>query len=136
MEKTATFRDKLTVTLPNNLIDYTNGHFMMEIVRGEIKVYASVNEVFYHDHCGGGEGLAPCGNYFVYLLHPTRGSLHFTLEFDDELGRWDIPETPSKISDEFLNETYKPLYNDAVTKVLVGEDIIREISDKIKNIKM
>ena len=88
----------------SELVNYMLQGFKLPIVRNGVKTYASVNEEMYSEE----DGLAPTGNYFVYLLDPAMGSTYFTLEpFDDSV--WVSRDAPQ----------------------WVGLDIIKEISDKI-----
>ncbi|HKO80714.1 MAG TPA: hypothetical protein VJU78_09970 [Chitinophagaceae bacterium] len=67
-----------------DLVDYTGEGFIVPIIRDDTKTYASVNAIMYSDE----DGLEPEGNYFVYLLHPKRGSSHFTIEYDYDTEKW------------------------------------------------
>jgi hypothetical protein len=57
-------------------VDYRTAGFIMPIENEEAIGYACVNSMMYREE----NGLDVTGNYFVYLLHPSMGSTHFTLE--------------------------------------------------------
>lgn len=63
----------------SQLVDYTNNGFMMAVISGGKKIYASVNAELYNDQMNGGAGLEPSGSYHVYLVHPNFGSLQFQI---------------------------------------------------------
>lgn len=87
------------------MVDYTNLHILVPIVRDGVQTYTSVNAMLYNED----DELESEGSYFVYLLHPRRGSNYFTLEYDYTLERW--------------------ISRDAVS--WVGEDIMKTIIDKL-----
>ncbi|MEP7372260.1 MAG: hypothetical protein ABI675_02655 [Chitinophagaceae bacterium] len=84
-------------------VDYTQTGFTLPIERDNVIGYASVNVEFYTEE----EGLDFTGNYIVYLLHPSRGSMQFTLEPDVE-NKWVIDNdgtiNPFPIEQDILDE--------------------------------
>lgn len=87
------------------MVDYTSSHMLVPIIKDDVQTYASVNAIMYNED---GQ-LANEGSYFVYILHPGKGSSYFTLEYDYTLERW--------------------ISRDAVS--WVGEDIMKTIIDKL-----
>lgn len=81
-------------------IDYTSSGFLLPIVRGNSIVYASINRIMYPED----DGLDFTGNYFIYLLHPGKGSTHFTLEFDAEVERWITRDAADWVENDLVNE--------------------------------
>ena len=73
----------------DNIIDYTSNHKKIDIIIGEEKGYASINEVFAAEE----DGIEPTGEYFVYLVHPRRGTVKFSLEYNHEMKIW-LPGDP------------------------------------------
>lgn len=57
-------------------MDYSNEGFILPVIIDNIKGYASINTVL----CREEDGLEVTGSYFVYLLHPVKGSMQFTIE--------------------------------------------------------
>jgi hypothetical protein len=84
----------------NLLVDYTQSGYLLHIVRDEVKVYASINMEMYCDD----EELEFTGSYFIYLLHPKKGSCHFTLEYDHELGQWITRDAAAWVDNDIVLE--------------------------------
>lgn len=82
----------------DQLCDYTNAGFTLHLVCDDVKVYASVNQEMYGEE----DGLALTGNYIVYLLHPTQGSVTFTLEKDLALDRWITRDAKSWVDNDII----------------------------------
>jgi len=66
------------------MVDYTNAGFIVPIIKEDIKGYASVNSIFYPEE----DGIDFTGGYFVYLLHPLKGSTQFTLTPENSYTGW------------------------------------------------
>ena len=77
------------------MVDYSDQGFTIPIIKNGVKGYASIHAILYREpknivhvslQIAGGNNfdhkvsLDFTGSYFVYLMHPTRGSAHFTLE--------------------------------------------------------
>jgi len=45
--------------------------------------------------------LTPTGKYFIYLLHPKRGSCTFILEMNDK-GQWVADHKPPFVTDDII----------------------------------
>ena len=45
--------------------------------------------------------LTPTGRYFIYMLHPKRGSCTFYLEMDDN-GKWIREHKPPFVAEELI----------------------------------
>jgi hypothetical protein len=83
--------------MDNQLIDYTDQGFTIPIIKDEVKGYASVHAVHYRES----DGLDFAGSYFVYLLHPIKGSANFIIEPSGDL--WEkIDSSASWIDEEIL----------------------------------
>ncbi|MEJ7737412.1 MAG: hypothetical protein WKF97_08300 [Chitinophagaceae bacterium] len=85
-------------TMMSNVIDYTSEGFMVPYERDDSRCYVSINAQMYCDE----DGLAPTGSYFVYCLHPHKGSCYFTVEHDHDLSKWITTDAPSFIEHRFI----------------------------------
>jgi hypothetical protein len=84
----------------NELLDYHEEGFILPLQRNHIRTYASVNaEMVYDKH-----ELAPTGHYFVYLLHPERGSCHFTIRQEIATGLWFSKDAPVFVEADIILE--------------------------------
>jgi hypothetical protein len=81
------------------MTDYTSCHILIPIITGDIKTYASVNAVMYDEE----DELESEGTYFIYLLHPIKGSTDFTLEYDYTLNRWVSRDALPWVSEEIMD---------------------------------
>lgn len=104
-------------------VDYTQSGFILPIERNNIKGYASLNPEFYKDE----DGLDFTGIYYVYLLHPMRGSMQFKLEPDADK-KWAIAR---EVIDEDDPEKNYPI---VATKdpLPLEQDILDEIIQAIE----
>ena len=83
------------------MVDYTNEGFTIPIERDGARGYASIHSLLYSED----DGLDITGNYFVYVLHPTKGSFHFDLERSgDENNPWQVSEDNIWLDDITLKE--------------------------------
>jgi hypothetical protein len=86
------------------MVDYTYSHIFVPIITGNVKTYASVNGIMHNEE----DELEAEGTYFIYLLHPTKGSTNFTLEYDYTLNRWvsrdAIPWVSEKIMEAIIEK--------------------------------
>jgi hypothetical protein len=73
--------------------DYTGSHSFIEIEKGKLKVYASVNQEMY---CKENRHTAT-GKYFIYLLDPGLGSIFFRMEQDIETAAWSAEGAPGNV---------------------------------------
>lgn len=73
--------------------------FIVPIVRNGMEGYASVNIVKEMDK----NELMPTGIYFTYLLHPNKGSCHFTMQ-QDVAQIWFSPDAPSFVEEDIVLE--------------------------------
>ncbi|HEV8270257.1 MAG TPA: hypothetical protein VGQ04_03070 [Chitinophagaceae bacterium] len=91
----------------SQLVDYSNEGFTIPIVRDDAMGYASVNKMFYGEE----DGIEDSGNYFIYLLHPERGSTHFIIEPDNSYKGWNrlggAPWVMDDLVQEIINEIEK-----------------------------
>ena len=72
--------------------------FDIELVNG----YVSVDVEYKCDE----DVLTPTGRYFVYVLHPKRGSCTFYMEMDDK-GTWFSEHKPPFVDDELITNISK-----------------------------
>jgi hypothetical protein len=64
----------------NNVMpDYVKEGRRLPIEFAGIRTYASINAMMAMDE----DGLTPTGEYFIYLLHHHFGSIHFTIQLDE-----------------------------------------------------
>jgi len=59
-------------------LNFCNAHHLIRIQCGRIRFYASVNENYHPDF----DGIGADDSYTVVMLHPQKGMLVFTLEYD------------------------------------------------------
>jgi len=83
-----------------DLLDYREEGFILPILRNKIRTYASVNAEMYNDK----HELAPTGHYFVYLLHPKKGSCHFTIAQEIATGVWFSKDAPLFVEADIILE--------------------------------
>ena len=81
-------------------LDYSSEGFTIPIQRGNIKTYASVNVEMYYDD----QQLEPTGHYFIYLLHPLRGSCHFIIEQVIATSNWFSKNAPGFVENDIIQE--------------------------------
>jgi len=91
----------------HQLIDYTGEGFIMPIIRHGIKGYASVNSIMHRDE----DGLDRSGGYFIYILHPTGGSTHFTLEPENSYSGWKKDGGFIWLTDDIVQEITNTIEN-------------------------
>ena len=89
----------------SQLLDYTNQAFMVPIIKGGVKGYASIHaELYYHQDEPGedlpSDGLDFTGSYYVYLLHPGFGSTNFMMEPDNSYSGWQRIGGPKWVDEE------------------------------------
>jgi hypothetical protein len=82
----------------DQLIDYSSAGFIMPLAFDDAKVYASVNAIMFTEW----DGLEFSGNYFIYLLHPKKGSTTFTMEYEAELQRWVTRDAARWVENELV----------------------------------
>ncbi len=80
------------------VIDYSGEFSIIPIEIEGIKTYATVNPEFRPDE----EGILQTDNYFVYLLHPYFGSIHFTMVLDDN-NLWQYNLAPKFLHGEIID---------------------------------
>lgn len=71
--------------MEGNNFDYTNEHVFIKITSGDSIGYASINSEMKPEMPG---LLELVGTFFVYLLHPTKGSTSFTIDYDPITEKW------------------------------------------------
>ena len=88
--------------------NYLEDGFIIPIEKNNVSGYASINKEMI---CAGSE-MAPTGHYFVYLLHPQRGSLHFTIEQEIAAGQWFVRDHVVDIETDILLEIGIAIYKE------------------------
>ena len=88
------------------LLDYSSEGFCISIQRGNIKTYASINVEMYYDD----QQLEPTGIYFIYLLHPLKGSCYFLIEQEIATGHWFSKNAPAFVEDDIIQEIGTSIY--------------------------
>ena len=82
------------------LLDYSTEGFTVPIQRGNVRTYASVNVEMYFDD----QQLEPTGHYFIYFLHPLRGSCYFIIEQVVGSGTWFSKNAPAFVENDVIQE--------------------------------
>ena len=80
-------------------LNYCNAHHFIALQRGRTTFYASVNENYHRDF----DGIGADDSYTVVLLHPDRGTMIFTLDYDYIKEKLFCPES-KRPEDDILNE--------------------------------
>ena len=87
-------------------IDYSFGSFALTFRDGRHIWYFTIHPQM----CSAWEGVTPTGNYFIYCMHPTRGSCHLILEQDRNCD-WFSKHAPLCITMEILGWIGKHIEN-------------------------
>lgn len=91
-----------------NLFDYTNEHILVKIISGESIGYASINSEMKPEMPG---LLELVGTFFVYLLHPTKGSTYFTIDYDSKTEKWVPIHSADWIEKKIMDQIIASLQN-------------------------
>lgn len=81
------------------IIDYSYGSFEIVYRDGSDLWYLAIHPEMYPARQG---GIKPSDNYFIYCIHPSRGSCAFIVKQDKNYN-WVCEKRPRCISTEFVH---------------------------------